>query len=103
MASDPKPTPGPWHMVWHPVWPRGANVRIARSPDEPWGNFGEIAYVAPSDAYLIRAAPDMYNALEAVVSVFTSRGDPGPDAQVEQAALDLAAVALAKARRKADE
>lgn len=100
MANERSFTPGPWRVVEgannDPEWP---DLRIMGGGDELF--FAEAA--GREDAEMAAAAPDMYNALEAVVSVFTSRGDPGPDAQVEQAALDLAAVALAKARRKADE
>ena len=51
-------TPGPWHVIPHPEWTGGMS-RIAREADEPWGNFGEIAYAAPNDAHLIAAAPDL--------------------------------------------
>jgi len=55
-------TPGPWHVIPHPKYPQGKS-RIDNNSEASWGDFGQIAYVAPNNAHLIAAAPDMLEAL----------------------------------------
>jgi hypothetical protein len=56
-------TPGPWYAIPHPEHPHGKS-RIDNDPYVPWGIFGQIAYVAPNNAHLIAAAPELLAVLE---------------------------------------
>jgi hypothetical protein len=44
-----------WFDIPHPEW-SGSNHRVSRSRDEPWSNFGQIAYMsAESAAFVCRS------------------------------------------------
>ena len=58
-------TPGPWYVIPHPEHPQGKS-RIDSNSQASWENYGQIAYVAPNNARLIAAAPEMLEALEDV-------------------------------------
>lgn len=59
-------TPGPWYAIPNPDW-GGAGWRIARDPNEPWANFGQLAYVAPQNGPFIAKAREDIPALVAEV------------------------------------
>ena len=58
IAEAEAATPGPWYAVPHPEW-IGSGHRIAKSPDEPWANFGQLAYVGPENSPFIAHARTM--------------------------------------------
>lgn len=104
MASEAKWTPGPWSFEPEPMW-RGKHVagrsplvrkdgrtvascsRYASTNVEVSGRHEE----AEANARLISAAPELYEALEALMGVFAK-------AYFDETHLALAAAALAKAR-----
>jgi hypothetical protein len=48
-ALEKGATAGPWFSIRHPVY-SGSSSRVGRSPDEPWENFNQIAYMANCNA-----------------------------------------------------
>ena len=61
-------TPGPWHVIPHPKYPQGKS-RIDNNSEASWGDFGQIAYVAPKNARLIAQAPNLLKIAEMVERV----------------------------------
>ena len=113
--SEIKHTPGPWitakvakvtpdktQVVWAVISPkRGATNPVSGlSPLFP-------ASEQEANAYLIAAAPELLESLEAMVEADRMGNDPDVAAdtweQAGRAALDLARVALAKAKRETNE
>jgi hypothetical protein len=41
-----------WFDIPHPKW-SGSNHRVSRSRDEPWSNFGQIAYMSKESAAFV--------------------------------------------------
>lgn len=60
-------TKGPWFAIPPIKW-AGGRWRIDNNPDAPWANFGEIAYVRQGNAYLVAAAPELLEALKAMLN-----------------------------------
>jgi hypothetical protein len=66
-------TPGPWFGIPNPDW-SGANWRIARDANEPWGNFGQLAYVAPQNGpFIAHARTDIPALLSHIAAVEAQR------------------------------
>ena len=63
MSFD-KASPRPWHLVPHPEW-GGSDTRVAKGPNEPWSNFGQICYANPHNAELIVKAVNSHDHLAA--------------------------------------
>lgn len=99
-------TPGPWHVggvstpsgmepycnIWGPVPPGKQSGQMV------------AAEVAPEDAQLIAAAPDLFVALKALVADLDARRVPGVHfndcaPKVETMTAVLAAIALAEGKR----
>jgi hypothetical protein len=101
--NKPKWTPGPWFIDWEPVGDEDVGV----TGYEPSGHFvhGEphspnYVYLDRSaNAHLIAAAPDLYEALDAVLQQYWPDDFPSDPIQfgVDHPA-HMARVALAKAR-----
>lgn len=101
--SETKFTPGPWEVhgeVEHNI-SRTTSVYICRS-DEPWPN-GQLAMVNTADGFgsqvananLIAAAPELYEALEAIAAMLGGyAGQPNLSGDI----FKIADAALAKAR-----
>lgn len=100
--SEAKHTPGPWfydgtHVFvdsLHQVCCGRAQYECCGNP-EIEGDYGPIADTSEKDAPLIAAAPDLYAALERIVSS-VSRGPSGDVCQTHD--FEDAKTALAKAR-----
>lgn len=92
--SGPKWTPGPWE------------VKKAGSCTEIWADRGQVASIdlfprgsiqADSDAHLIAAAPDLYAALEDLLSAYEEDAPQGGYVSTSKSARKV----LAKARGEA--
>lgn len=85
-------TPGPWEICW------GQEARIGIDNADGGPRVAEVLSTVEqrgrhtANAYLIAAAPDLFEALEALVGFARSNAAPG------QAYVDDAEAALAKAR-----
>lgn len=92
-------TPGPWQHEYHDgrgegyiLGPDGQAVVIGGRSD--WGVMRGV--LAPDDARLIAAAPDLLEALTSILSEWHVRGD----GRVDSATADAALAAIAKATEK---
>jgi hypothetical protein len=92
-------TPGPWFAIANLNY-RGAKWRICNNPNEPWENYGEICYAREGNAHLIAAAPELYEALAALLSRVGNDADAHAWFLEEQ---ENAIKALAKARGETGE
>ena len=93
--SDPKWTPGPWK--WDDtVWDYDREEQapwLVTERDDARVLWGEVKCSEPN-AHLIAAAPDLYEALEALVLAQETAGTDGREADRRRAAI----AALKKAR-----
>ena len=96
--SESKHTPGPWTQGWSKsgidcVWLDGkTEPEIGMGDDDEWIDCGTEA-----NARLIAAAPDLLNALEAVLNEFAKDGHGGEFEDGEHPYVDAARAAIAKA------
>lgn len=94
---EAKFTPGPWRLHDYPY----LHIRAGGSDGENDGATvfaGDYAGPGGVNAHLIAAAPDLYEALKAVLERFDPMATPGTDANL--AAVSLAVHALSKALGK---
>ena len=87
-----KHTPGPWHVASGSVYSE-TGATIAHMFREPERGNTIRPVERDTNAALIAAAPDMYEALETALAGFTNIGKPG----VMSAAMHAIRAALAKA------
>lgn len=87
-------TPGPWHAEWNgyfwDIRPE-CSIHCVLSINSAWDDDPEAIGTEEANAYLVQAAPDLYEALVAATSVMYD--DPARE-QVDQ----IVDRALAKAR-----
>ena len=96
-------TKGPWFAITCPHDER-RHLRIDSNPGAEWASCSQIAYAKPSDAHLIAAAPEMYEALRRCVDALdatmgdTDLIDEHDDGSEEFQAFRAGLAALEKAR-----
>ena len=91
----PEHTPGPWYLEWDGGEQRIAKDGIGIARIEPW--LGDFAEEQASNAHLLKAAPEILEALEVLVAECTVATES------ENFALWAAQDAIAKARGGSNE